>query len=293
MTRTKREKEALFALYKAKIENPQAIYEEAVQEYKALRDRGADFLDPGDDAYPERLRKKLNTPPWLFYHGPRRRPLRLLQRPGVAIVGSRNASQLGLQCAEILARKLARRGVNVISGYARGVDRRAHYGALCGALQALRRGGGTTIVLSEGILHFAPRGELREINNWEQRTLILSQFPPTAPWRASQAMARNRLICALADLVIVIEAGPERDVQGKQSGTFHSGRTALDQGIPLFVVEYKTEQPLLLSSTENLIKIPEGNRVLLEQGGQPLKIDPQDLKRSLDQAFKKIWDALP
>lgn len=284
-------KEALFALYRAKVEEPRAILEAALEEYTMLRAAGADFLDPGADAYPKQLLQRLSAPPWLFYRGGRPRPLRLLQRPGVAIVGSRDASPVGLRCAEGLALRLARRGMNVISGYARGVDRMAHYGAL----QARR--GGTTIVLSEGILHFAPKGELREVDGWEQRTLLLSQFPPTAPWRASQAMARNRLLCALADLVVVIEAGPERDAQGKRSGTFHSGKTALELGVPLFVVEYRVEHPPLLDridaphETEG-VETPEGSRALLQQGGRPLPMDPQALEKSLQRAVRTLRDAL-
>lgn len=279
-------KRALFALYKAEVQDPRGFYEEATREYQALRGAGIDFLDPGDSAYPERVRQRLESPPWLFYRGPRPRPLRLLQRPGVAIVGARNASPLGLSCAERIAYKLAQRGVNVISGYARGVDRLAHLGAL----RASR--GGTTIVLSEGILHFAPKGELRHLEGWERRALIVSQFPPTAPWRASQAMTRNRMICALADAVLVVEAGPERDSRGKRSGSFHSGLTALDLGVPLFVLEYDTSVPPLLETPEEAPDTPPGNQALIEQGGQPLPIQPYLLDKSVRQAVQRIYQTL-
>ncbi len=277
---------ALYALYKAQAKRPRAAYEEAAREYEALRTVGVDFLDPEDDAYPERLRRRLNAPPWLFYRGSRPKPLRLLRRPGVAIVGARNASPWGLRCAEGIALGLARRGVNIISGYARGVDRMAHYGAL----QAPR--GGTTLVLSEGILHFAPKGELREVEDWERRTLILSPFPPTAPWRPSQAMSRNSIICALADLVVVVEAGPERDEKGKRSGTFHSGKTALELGVPLFVVEYREGQRSLLDSSEELPQTPEGNRALLARGGRSLPLDPHKWEKSLREAVRTLYQAL-
>ncbi len=279
-------KQALFALYKAKVKDPRTFYEEALQEYQALQSARVNFLDPRDDAYPDRLKERLKSPPWLFYRGPQRAPLRLLQRPGVAIVGARNASPLGLRCAERIAQGLAQRGVNVISGYARGVDRMAHLGAL------KARYGGTTIVLSEGILHFAPKGELRQMDGWERRTLILSQFLPTAPWRASQAMARNQLICALSDVVVVIESGPERDARGKRSGTFHSGRTALEQGVPLFVIEYKVEQTSLLEDPGEIPETPEGSRALLDQGGRPLTINLQALDKSIRQAVRTLHNTL-
>ena len=75
-------------------------------------------------------------------------------------------------------------------------------------------------------------------------------------------MTRNKLVCALSQAVIVIEAGEERDAQGKMSGTFDAGKTALQMGIPLFVVD-----PRILASQ------PAGNRQLIEKGGIAIRED--------------------
>jgi DNA processing protein len=284
MVRSTRTKEILYALYKAGVQSPREFYDKCIHEYRELRHRRIDFLDPEDERYPLLLKDRLKRPPKLFYKGPLKNPLRLLQRPGVAIVGSRNASTWGLKIAKQLAWRLANRGMNVISGYARGVDFNAHLGAL------RSRRGGTTIVLSEGICHFAPKGELRELEGWERRTLAISQFTPSAPWRASQAMTRNKLICALAHAVIVVEAGPEMDEQGRRSGTFHSGISALQLGVSLFIVDYSPLQaPLPMTEEGQSWMLPKGNQVLLEKGAQPLPIDLHDLERSVQRAAKRVW----
>jgi predicted Rossmann fold nucleotide-binding protein DprA/Smf involved in DNA uptake len=146
MMRRDRLKEQLYALYKASLslkkgsESLRKFYETCVCEYQQLRQAGIDFLDPDDDRYPAILRERLNFPPLLFYIGePKLLKIKKGKaRPAVAIVGARNASNFGLKCAKLLARELARRGVNVISGYARGIDRMAHLGAL---QSALKKGG--------------------------------------------------------------------------------------------------------------------------------------------------------
>jgi predicted Rossmann fold nucleotide-binding protein DprA/Smf involved in DNA uptake len=120
---------------------------------------------------------------------------------------------------------------------------------------ALEVGGTTTIVLAEGILHF----RLKEKDlPWlgddpMSRILVISQFPPRVPWKAHNAMARNRTICALSDALVVIESG-------LQGGTFDAGNTALNLSVPLFCVEYA--QPS---------ESAEGNQYFLKHGAVPLR----------------------
>ena len=75
--------------------------------------------------------------------------------------------------------------------------------------------------------------------------LAISQFSPETKWLARNAMARNKLICALSKAVVVIESGAERDGKGKMSGTFDTGKTAIKMKLPLFVAdpEYFNEPP--------------------------------------------------
>jgi len=169
---------------------------------------------------------RASAPPVLFMRG---NP-DLAMKAAVGFCGSRAASAKGLTVASDCARSLAREGVNVVSGYARGVDLAAHRAAL-------EVGGTTTMVLAEGISHFRIKGELRDVMDEDlSRVLVISEFPPGLPWRAHNAMARNRTICGLANAMVVIESGAE-------GGTFEAGRTALELGEPLFCVEYAEATP--------------------------------------------------
>jgi DNA processing protein len=172
----------------------------------------------------KRLKDRLPLPPLLYAAG----NLSLLERPGVAIVGRRSAGNEELAVAGDLASALAARGINVTSGYAAGIDSAAHRAAL--------QAGGTTIaVLAEGLGHFRVKPELKGLLN-DGNALAVSQFPPREKWAAYQAMARNKLVAALAGILVVIAAGPERDAAGRMSGTFDAGASALKFGLPVFVV---------------------------------------------------------
>ena len=173
--------------------------------------------------------------------------LTLLERPGVAIVGMRNAGKPALAVAAALASGLAGRGLHVVSGYATGIDSAAH-------LAALRAGGTTGIALSEGIGRFRVKPELVELLT-KENTLVVSQFEPDAPWAAYMAMARNKLVCALSDAVVVVASGPERGAGGRMSGSFAAGMAALSLEIPVFTV-----------SPGFFPDAPEGNRELIARG---------------------------
>ncbi len=157
-------------------------------------------------------------------------------------------SSKGILIARKLAGDLARSGINVVSGYAKGVDSEAHLGAL-------EAEGTTTIVLPYGIKELHQKKMFKEFD-WKRDVLAVSQFDPSVKWLASNAMIRNKLVCAISKAVVVIESGPERDTQGKMSGTFNTGITTLKMGLPLFVVK-----PSCLDNP------PNGNVSLIELGG--------------------------
>jgi len=202
---------------------------ETNETWEQLRSDSVEVLALNYPGYPERLDRLLrdSAPPLLFALG----NLELFQRPAVGFCGSRKASEKGLQVASECAGLLAQQQINVISGYAHGVDLAAHR-------SALESGGTTTLVLAEGIRHFRLKEELRDVVSEGDlsRILVISEFPPGLPWRAHNAMARNRTICGLAHALIVIESGLE-------GGTFEAGKTALDLGEPLFCVEYAEPSP--------------------------------------------------
>jgi DNA protecting protein DprA len=182
-----------------------------------LEQREIFILSVDDARYPQRLAQSLGStaPPVLFAWG----NLTLLDRETAGFCGSRKASANGQELTAKCAAELASQGINVVSGYAQGVDIAAHHGALAS-------GGVTTIVLALGILNFQTRLELRDLIDPEN-TLVLSEFPPRLGWHAHNAMIRNRTICGLSDVMIVIEAGAK-------GGTFEAGKTALKLKKPLF-----------------------------------------------------------
>jgi DNA protecting protein DprA len=222
------------------------------EEYQSFSDTNIELVHPGHPLFPESLLRlaEHGVPLIVFCKG----MLSLMKSPGVAIVGSRNASDEGIRIARQLAGDLASNGENVISGYAKGIDTAAHSGAL-------DEEGTTTIVLSQGILHFSRKKKTFSNLDLARNTLVVSQFHPSSRWNPANAMMRNRLVCALSKAVIVVESGPEIGEDGSVSGTFNAGIGALEMRIPLFVV-----------SPGALKKPPPGNKSLMSRGG--IEIEP-------------------
>ena len=232
--------------------------DKAYTEYEQLRAQGIEFIYPRHPDFPPHL---LEIAPMLFIKGQRK----LLTSDGVAIVGSRNVSDLGIRVARKLAAALASAGLNVVSGYAKGVDSEAHLGALAAE-------GTTTMVLPYGIKELRQKSAFREFD-WQRDVLAVSQFDPDVKWLARNAMVRNKLVCTLSKVVVVIESGLERDAQGKMSGTFNTAQTALSMNLPLFVL-----------NPECFDNPPKGNADLIDLGGKCF--DPDDGTEEIISAAK-------
>ncbi|ANS29388.1 hypothetical protein R1CP_23600 [Rhodococcus opacus] len=204
-----------------------------------LDQRGVSAVLFGDDGYPASLiAKGRPVAPVLFTQG----DTSLLHASGAGMCGSRKVSPLGLKAAFACGDEVSRRGLAVISGYAKGVDTETH-------LAALNNGGRTVIVLAEGINHFSVKRAFKEAFDPE-RVLVVSQFHPQQPWGAYAAMARNHIIFGLGKALVVIEAG-------EKGGTLAAGKDALKRGRPVFVLNFGDDTP-------------PGNAVLLEMGGRPV-----------------------
>lgn len=212
-------------------------------------------INPGDADYPERLRSAMK-PPTLCAAG----ALGLLKRDAIGICGSRDASPEALQYAFDFGREAAERGFVVVSGYAKGVDRQAHRGALAA-------GGSTIAALPEGIGGFRVARELRPLADMEDNFLALSMFAPSAPWQAWRAMERNKLIVGLSQGLFVVEAS-------ERGGAINAAMECARQRKPLWAVAY---------SESRLGR--EGNRLLLRQGmALPLE-RLSDVRDALDRAL--------
>ena len=209
--------------------------------YEQLKDRRINIIYSGHPYFPKQL---LDIAPVLFVKGNQKR----LTSDSVTIVGARNVSDQGIRITRNLSGELVGKGLNIVSGYAAGVDLEAH-------LAALEAGGTTTLVLSNGIKQLRQKSAFKEFD-WDQDVLAVSQFDPDTEWFAWNALARNQLVCALSKAVVVIESGPERDTQGKMSGTFNTAKAALGLNLPVFVV------------TPNCLdNAPKGNADLIALGG--------------------------
>ena len=212
--------------------------------YEQLKRQGIDIIYPGHPDFPPQL---LEISPVLFTKGQQKR----LRSDSVTIVGARNVSDKGIRITRKLTLELVGKGINIVSGYANGVDVEAHLAALAAA-------GTTTVVLSDGIKQLRQKSAFKKFN-WDRDVLAVSQFDPDTKWSAWNSIERNQLVCALSKAVVVIESGPERDTDGKISGTFITAKIALDLNLPLFVVN-----PNCLDNP------PEGNADLIALGGYSL-----------------------
>ena len=180
--------------------------------------RGLGAISWSDPDYPPSLSAIIDPPPVLWTRG----SIEALRLPAIAIVGSRAASPYALDVAERLAAELARRGIAIVSGLARGVDSAAHRGAVS-------VGASTIAVLGCGadIVYPAEHGPLAR--SIEPRGLIVSELvpgTPPLPWFFPQ---RNRIISGLSRAVVVVEAGA-------RSGSLITARCALEQGRDVLAV---------------------------------------------------------
>src|SRR5574341_54270 len=171
-----------------------------------------------DVAYPTALRTIDDPPQTLYVRG----TLRTEDATAVAVIGARRPSPYGAAAAEWLGRELARCGVTVVSGLARGVDAAGHRGALAG-------GGRTIAVLGCGVDVIYPPEHHRLMAQIVEAGAVVSEFPPGTPPRKHLFPRRNRLISGLALGVVVVEG---RD----RSGAVITADCALDQGREVFAV---------------------------------------------------------
>ncbi len=179
---------------------------------------GIALLAEHDEAYPRVLREIHDPPGILFVRG------QILPQDAIAIaiVGSRHATQYGLAQAERLAGSLARAGVTIVSGLARGIDAAAHRGALAA-------GGRTLAVLGSGLLNIYPPEHVELAADVVAHGALVSEMPPHSPPVAGAFPQRNRIITGLSLGVVVVEASTH-------SGALISARHAMEQGREVYAV---------------------------------------------------------
>ncbi|HEX8905411.1 MAG TPA: DNA-processing protein DprA, partial [Longimicrobiaceae bacterium] len=202
---------------------------------RTLREAGAVAITPADAAYPDAFRTLPDPPYLLFAIG----SLELLGTPAVGVVGTRSPTDYGRRAATSLSGDLARAGLAIVSGMARGIDSAAH-------AAALDAGGATVGVLGHGIDKVYPPENARLFERVRERGLLITELAPGEEPNAGNFPRRNRLIAALSLGVLVVE-------MGEKSGAQHTVTYALEQGKEVFAVPGQIGSPQS-AGTNQLLK---------------------------------------
>ena len=217
-----------------------------------IQSQGIRLLTWEDHDYPSRLSEIDNPPPVLYVRG------ELLPEDAwaVAVVGTRRVTAYGRQVTEKIARTLARCGVTLVSGMARGIDGVAHQ-------TALDAGGRTLAVLGCGVDRIYPPEHRQMADKIMENGALISDYAVGTPPEAHNFPPRNRIISGLSMATVVVEAGAK-------SGALITANFAVDQGREVFAVPGNIMSP---SS--------KGPNKLIQQGAHPL-LDPDEILETLE-----------
>ena len=193
-----------------------------------------------EKCYPVLLKKIDSPPPVLYLKGSLKLP-----ETAVAVVGSRRCTAYGRKIAGKISAKLARRGITVISGLARGIDTCAHNGAVC-------EEGSTVAVLGSGVDYIYPPENKEIYHQLVQQGLIISEFTPGEQPKSENFPRRNRIISGLSLGTIVIEAAA-------RSGSLITANFARKQSRDIFAVPGNIDRPT-----------SSGCNKLIKKGAHPL-----------------------
>lgn len=213
---------------------------------------GFTLLTWEDPKYPERLLEIDAPPPVIFVRG----TIEYEDRWAVAIVGTRGATGYGKDVAREVAMMLARNGVTVVSGLARGVDSVAHRAAL-------DAGGRTLAVLGSGVDYIYPPEHRQLAERIAESGAVLSDYPLGTRPEPGNFPPRNRIISGLALVVVIVEAG-------ESSGALITAEFAADQGREVFSVPGSIFSP-----------VSRGTNRLIHTGARPL-LAPEDVLEALN-----------
>lgn len=229
----------------------------AKNEWEQIQSKPYRFIFLNHPSYSSYLKNICDAPLLLYYLG----DVSILKNPMISIVGSRRCSQDGIRVAAFFGRALSEAGVSIASGLALGIDRAAHIAGLSGI-------GSSVAVLGTGIDRVYPLSNKDVYRAMKDEGLILSEFPPSTPPKAQNFPIRNRIISAISQGTLIVEAS-------KRSGSLITARLALEQNREVFVVPGQT-----LSAKS------EGCRSLIRNGAKAV-FDADDILLELAPLWKR------
>ncbi len=225
--------------------------EDPARQWEKLMESRVSVVGKGESSYPARLLSIPDPPHLLFYRG----KLPEEDHMAVAMVGARECTDYGRDMAKRIAGALAGAGVDVISGMARGIDSASHEGAFSG-------GGETYAILGCGVDICYPNSARRLYDRLVSQCGVLSEYNPGTMPERGFFPARNRLISALSDAVLVIEAR-------ERSGSLITADLALEQGRDVYALPGRITDAL-----------SAGTNQLIRQGAFPI-VSAEDLLSDL------------
>jgi DNA processing protein len=241
-----------------------------VQEsYAKLLKKGIYFVTKEDNEYPKKLHNIYNPPYGLYVKG----KLPDNEAASIAVIGARNCSEYGREMAKYLSGELAKAGMQIISGLARGIDSYAHEGAL-----AVR--GNTFSIEGCGVDICYPKENISLYMDMQKTGGVISEYGLGVSPRAGNFPMRNRLISGMSDGILVIEAK-------EKSGSLITVDMGLEQGKNIYSLPGRAND-LLSTGCNNLIKM--GAKLISEPFDIIEEFYPNYEKSTMDK--KKIDNLL-
>lgn len=224
----------------------------AIKTIKESKAHGIDYVGYYDDIFPDILRHTINEegkvdPPLILWY---RGDLAITEMPCLAVIGTREATPMGMAGGEFIAGQFAQRGFNIVSGLAIGCDTSGHKGAL-------RMNGKTTAILANGLDNdsiYPPENRELAEQIVDSGGLLLSEYPIGTTVNRYNLVARDRLQAGLAMATLVVQTG-------EHGGTMHAANTTLLANKPLYAMRYK--DPITNSHEKCL-----GNALLVKKGAK-------------------------
>lgn len=236
-----------------------------------------------DNKYPEQLKKIKNPPKQLYLKG----NIKLLNVPGIAIIGSRECTKYGEKMAKKFAKELSMYGLTIISGMAKGIDSFAHIGSIENA-------GNTIAVLPSGLNNIYPKENNKLFDEIiKNNGLIITEYEENEEANSKKFLERNRIVSGLAIGTLVIEGG-------HRSGTSVTARLTKKQEKNIFCIPSSLENPKGITPNK-LIKegafiVTEVKDIISQYPDLKLKKKrAKKLKRennSINEEYKEIYNCL-